>query len=337
MAAERPTAPTSLIVDDEDFTRNLCRDVITDSGLRTRTASTTEQALEILDQCPVEILITDLRVPQMGGLELLKRVRRDFPQTAVLVLTQYGTIESAVEATRLGAADYITKPFHIPELRSKIDRMIRMIDVDQENRILRETLRTRPGFGGLIGTPPRMLKVYSVIEKVSQHAYPVLILEESGTGKELVARSVHFSGVRRNRPFIPVDCSSLVPTLIEAELFGYVKGAFTGAMHAKQGLMEIADNGTLFLDEIGDMPIDMQAKLLRALQEKEVRPVGSTERVPLQARIIAATNRDLEAAVRQGTFRQDLFFRLNVVQIKIPARAQDGYSAAGQFVFGKIQ
>jgi DNA-binding NtrC family response regulator len=318
MAVERPTAPTILIVDDEDSTRNLCCDVINDSGLRTRMASTTEQALEILDQWPVEILITDLRVPQLGGLELLKRVRRDFPQTAVLVLTQYGTIESAVEATRLGAADYITKPFHIPELRSKIDRMIRMIDVDQENRILRETLRTRPGFGGLIGTSPRMRKVYSVIEKVSQHAYPVLILGESGTGKELVARSVHFSGVRRNRPFIPVDCSSLVPTLIEAELFGYVKGAFTGAMHAKQGLMEIADNGTLFLDEIGDMPIDMQAKLQRALQEKEVRPVGSTERVPLQARIIAATNRDLEAAVRQGTFRQDLFFRLNVVQIKIP-------------------
>ena len=266
----------------------------------------------------MEILITDLRVPQLGGLELLKRVRRDFPQTAVLVLTQYGTIESAVEATRLGAADYITKPFHIPELRTKIDRMIRVLDVDQENRILRETLRSRPGFGGLIGTSPKMRKVYSIIEKVSQHAYPVLILGESGTGKELVARSVHFSGVRQSRPFIPVDCSSLVPTLIEAELFGYVKGAFTGAMHAKQGLMEIAGNGTLFLDEIGDMPIDMQAKLLRALQEKEVRPVGSTDRVPLAARIIAATNRDLEGAVRQGTFRQDLFFRLNVVQIKIP-------------------
>ena len=318
MVTERGTAPTILIVDDEDSTRNLCRDVINDSGLRTRTASTTEQALEILDQWPVEILITDLRVPQLGGLELLKRVRRDFPHTAVLVLTQYGTIESAVEATRLGAADYITKPFHIPELRTKIDRMIRVLDVDQENRILRETLRSRPGFGGLIGTSPKMRKVYSIIEKVSQHAYPVLILGESGTGKELVARSVHFSGVRRSRPFIPVDCSSLVPTLIEAELFGYVKGAFTGAMHAKQGLMEIADNGTLFLDEIGDMPIDMQAKLLRALQEKEVRPVGSTDRVPLAARIIAATNRDLEGAVRQGTFRQDLFFRLNVVQIKIP-------------------
>jgi two-component system response regulator HydG len=296
----------------------LCHDVVTDSGLRTRTASTTEQALEILDQMPVDILITDLRVPQIGGLELLKRVRSNYPQTAVLVLTQYGTIESAVEATRLGAADYITKPFHIPELRSKLDRMIRLLDVDQENRVLRETLRTRPGFADLIGVSVKMQRVYRLIERVSQHAYPVLILGESGTGKELVARSVHFSGVRRNKPFIPVDCSSLVPTLIEAELFGYVKGAFTGALHAKQGLMEIADGGTLFLDEIGDLPFDMQAKLLRALQEKEVRPVGSTDRIPLSARIIAATNRDLDAAVRQGTFRQDLFFRLNVVQIKIP-------------------
>jgi DNA-binding NtrC family response regulator len=315
---ERPISATVLIVDDEDATRSLCHDVVTDSGLRTRTASTTEQALEILDQMPVDILITDLRVPQIGGLELLKRVRSNYPQTAVLVLTQYGTIESAVEATRLGAADYITKPFHIPELRSKLDRMIRLLDVDQENRVLRETLRTRPGFADLIGVSVKMQRVYRLIERVSQHAYPVLILGESGTGKELVARSVHFSGVRRNKPFIPVDCSSLVPTLIEAELFGYVKGAFTGALHAKRGLMEIADGGTLFLDEIGDLPFDMQAKLLRALQEKEVRPVGSTDRVPLSARIIAATNRDLDAAVRQGTFRQDLFFRLNVVQIKIP-------------------
>lgn len=316
--SERPISATVLIVDDEDATRSLCHDVVTDSGLRTRTAATTEQALEILDQMPVDILITDLRVPQIGGLELLKRVRTSYPQTAVLVLTQYGTIESAVEATRLGAADYITKPFHIPELRSKLDRMIRLLDVDQENRVLRETLRTRPGFADLIGVSVKMQRVYRLIERVSQHAYPVLILGESGTGKELVARSVHYSGVRRNKPFIPVDCSSLVPTLIEAELFGYVKGAFTGALHAKQGLMEIADGGTLFLDEIGDLPFDMQAKLLRALQEKEVRPVGSTDRIPLSARIIAATNRDLDAAVRQGTFRQDLFFRLNVVQIKIP-------------------
>jgi DNA-binding NtrC family response regulator len=316
--SERPISATVLIVDDEDATRNLCHDVVTDSGLRTRTASTTEQALEILDHMPVDILITDLHVPQIGGLELLKRVRTSYPQTAVLVLTQYGTIESAVEATRLGAADYITKPFHIPELRSKLDRMIRLLDVDHENRVLRETLRTRPGFADLIGVSVKMQRVYRLIERVSQHAYPVLILGESGMGKELVARSVHYSGVRRNKSFIPVDRSSLVPTLIAAELFGYVKGAFTGALHAKQGLMEIADGGTLFLDEIGDLPFDMQAKLLRALQEKEVRPVGSTDRIPLSARIIAATNRDLDASVRAGTFRQDLFFRLNVVQIKIP-------------------
>jgi len=318
LAEERPVAVTVLIVDDEDATRNLCRDVAAQAGLRPRVASTTEQALEILELYPVDILITDLRVPQIGGLELLKRVREAHPQTAVIVLTQYGTIESAVEATRLGAADYVTKPFHIPELRSKLERVVRSLEIDQENRVLREQLRTRPGFGGLIGVSPKMQRVYRLIEKVSEHIYPVLILGESGTGKELVARSIHFLGPRRDKPFVPVDCSTLVPTLIESELFGYVKGAFTGAMQSKTGLMEAADSGTLFLDEIGDLPVDLQAKLLRVLQEKEVKPVGSTERVPVSMRVIAATNRDLESAVRQNQFRQDLFFRLNVVQIKLP-------------------
>ncbi len=318
VAVHGPLAISVLIVEDEDATRNLCRDVVIDAGLHARTAATTEEALEILEQHPVDIVITDLRIPQMGGLELLKHIREVYPQTAVMVLTQYGTIESAVEATRMGAADYVTKPFHIPELRGKLDRVVRLLEVDQENRILREQLRTRPGFGGLIGTSTKMQRVYRLIEKVSQHNYPVLILGESGTGKELVARSIHFSGSRRNKPFVPVDCSALVPTLIESELFGYVKGAFTGAMHAKTGLMEAAGSGTLFLDEIGDMPIDLQAKLLRAIQEKEVKPVGSTDRISIAVRVIAATNRDLEAAVRQGQFRQDLFFRLNVVQIKLP-------------------
>ena len=318
VAIDRPTTTTVLIVDDEDSIRDVCRIVVRDTGLHSRTASTTEQALEILEQHPVDIVITDLRVPQMGGIELLKRVRENYPHMAVIVLTQYGTIESAVEATRMGAADYLTKPFRIPELRDKLDRIVRVLEVDQENRVLREQLRTRPGFGGLTGVSPRMQRVYRLIEKVSQHNYPVLILGESGTGKELVAQSIHFYGPRRNRPFVPVDCTALVPTLIESELFGYVKGAFTGAVHSKQGLMEAAGNGTLFLDEIGDLPFDLQAKLLRALQEKEIKPVGSTDRVPISTRVIAATNRDLEAAVHQGTFRQDLFFRLNVVQIKIP-------------------
>jgi DNA-binding NtrC family response regulator len=318
LTAQRPAPLTVLIVDDEDTTRNLCRDVVADAGLRTRTASTTEQALEILDQYPIDLVITDLRVPQIGGIELLKRVRESFAQTAVIVLTQYGTIESAVEETRMGAADYVTKPFHVPELRGKIDRVVRSLEIDQENRLLREQLRTRPGFGGLLGVSPKMQRVYRLIEKVSQHNYPVLILGESGTGKELVARSIHFAGPRKNRSFVPVDCSALVPTLIESELFGYVKGAFTGAMHSKTGLMEAAGSGTLFFDEIGDMPIDLQAKLLRALQEREIKPVGSTERVSISTRVIAATNWDLETAVRQGQFRQDLFFRLNVVQIKLP-------------------
>jgi DNA-binding NtrC family response regulator len=266
----------------------------------------------------VDIVVTDLKVPQIGGLELLKRVRANNPETAVVVLTQYGTIATAVEATRLGAADYVTKPFHVDELRAKLDRLTHTIEMGQENRLLREELRSRPGFGGLVGVSPRMERVYKLIQKVAQHTYPVLILGESGTGKELVARSIHFSGPRKNKPFAPVDCSSLTPTLIESELFGHVRGAFTGAQHSKQGLLEAAGDGTLFLDEIGELPVDLQSKLLRALQEHEIKPVGSNERVGIRARIIAATNRDLESAIRTGAFRQDLYFRLNVVQIKLP-------------------
>ena len=318
LAPERPEFATVLIVDDEESALQLCADIAAEVGLRVRTATTTEQALEALDEYPIDIVITDLRVPELGGLELLRRIREHYPEVSVLVLTQYGTIQTAVEATRLGAADYVTKPFHIDELRRKLQRLVHEQELDQENRVLREQLRTRPGYKELIGTSPKMQRVYKLIEKVSQHSYPVLILGESGTGKELVARSIHFSGARRHKPFVPLDCSALVPTLIESELFGYVKGAFTGAMHTKQGVFESADNGTLFLDEIGNLPTDMQAKLLRVLQEREVKPVGSNERVTVNVRIIAATNRDLETAVRDNGFRKDLFFRLNVVQIKLP-------------------
>lgn len=315
----KPSAPiTALVVDDESQARKVCLDVLGDVGLRARTASTTEEALAAMEESPVDIVITDLQVPRMGGIELLRHVRQASPQVAVMVLTQYGTIETAIEATRLGAADYVMKPFHVEDLRAKLERVVHSLSVDQENRILREQLRSRPGFGGLIGVSVRIQKVYRLIEKVSQHNYPVLILGESGTGKELVARSIHFLGPRRQKNFVPVDCSSLAPTLIESELFGYVKGAFTGAVQNKRGLLEAAEDGTLFLDEIGDLPVDMQAKILRALQEREVKPVGSTERVRLRARIIAATNRDLESSIRTGTFRQDLYFRLNVVQIKLP-------------------
>ena len=307
-----------LIVDDEPTIREACAEVAQQTGMKATTVASAEEALEVLENTAVDIVLTDLMLQRTSGLELLKRVRDTNPTLPVIVLTQYGTIDSAVAATRLGAVDYVTKPFRIEELRARLERAARAVELQQENQLLREQLRTRPGFGGLIGVSERMQRVYKIIQKVSQHEYPVLILGESGTGKEMVAKSIHFSGPRKDRQFAPVDCSALVPTLIESELFGYVKGAFTGAQQGKQGLLEAAQGGTLFLDEIGDMPVDLQAKLLRALQEREVKPVGSTERRQINIRIIAATNRDLESAIRNGTFRQDLYFRLNVVQVKLP-------------------
>src|SRR5579863_3007207 len=316
---QRASIPISvLVVEDEESTRKLCADVAESCGMKATVAGSVEEALRRLENSPVDIIITDLILPPSSGLELLKQVHEMYPGVAVLMLTQYGTIDSAVAATRMGAVDYVTKPFHIEDLRARLERVARDMDLDRENRLLREQLHSKPGFGGMIGVSAKMQRVYKMIEKVSQHEYPVLILGESGTGKELVAKSIHYSGKRKERPFAPVDCSSLVPTLIESELFGYVKGAFTGAMQSKQGLLEAAQGGTLFLDEIGDMPVDLQAKLLRALQEREVKPVGSTERRHINIRIIAATNRDLESAIRTGGFRQDLYFRLNVVQIKLP-------------------
>jgi two-component system response regulator HydG len=318
-AVLRETAPMNiLIVDDEPTIREACGEIAQLTGMNATMVATAEEAIEVLENNAVDIVLTDLMLPHTSGLELLKRVHDTHPNLPVIVLTQYGTIDSAVAATRMGAIDYVTKPFRIEELRARLERASRAVELQQENQLLREQLRTRPGFGGLIGLSERMQRVYKTIQKVSQHEYPVLILGESGTGKELVAKSVHYSGARKDRTFVPVDCSSLVATLIESELFGYVKGAFTGALHGKQGLLETANGGTLFLDEIGDMPVDLQSKLLRVLQEREVKPVGSTERRRIDVRIIAATNRDLEAGIKNGSFRQDLYFRLNVVQVKLP-------------------
>jgi DNA-binding NtrC family response regulator len=317
--AQRELTPMHLlVVDDDAEVREVCRTVAEDCGLKVVDVGTGEEALEVMELSSVDILLTDLRLPGASGLELLRKVTVTHPDIAVVMLTQYGTIDSAVEATRLGAADYVTKPFRVEELRARLEQVTHGVELKRENRVLREQLRTGPGFGGLIGTSARMQRVYKMIEKVSLREHPVLILGESGTGKELVARSIHFSGPRKNKPFVPVDCSSLVPTLIESELFGYTKGAFTGALQTKQGLIESANGGTLFLDEIGDMPLEMQTKLLRALQQHEIKPVGSTDLKSINVRVVAATNRDLEAGIKNGTFRQDLFFRLNVVQIKLP-------------------
>ena len=318
-AARNGMVPVSLlVVDDDQHVREVCRSVAAQCGMKAVDVCTAEEALEVMEFSPVDILLTDLRLPGTNGLELLKRVTETHPDIAVVMLTQYGTIDSAVEATRIGAADYVTKPFRVEELRARLEQVAHSVELKRENRLLREQVRTRPGFGGLIGMSPRMERVYKMIEKVSLREHPVLILGESGTGKELVARSIHFMGPRKDKPFVPVDCSALVATLVESELFGYTKGAFTGAMQAKQGLIEAANGGTLFLDEIGEMSLDMQVKLLRVLQQREIKPVGSTERRAVNVRIVAATNRDLETAIQNGTFRQDLYFRLNVVQIKLP-------------------
>ena len=222
-----------LIVDDEPSIRETCAEVARQAGMKAIAVASAEEALEVLENSAVDIVLTDLMLQQTNGLDLLRRVHDTSPTLPVIVLTQYGTIDSAVAATRLGAVDYVTKPFRIEELRSRLERAARAVELQQENYLLREQLRTRPGFGGLIGVSERMQRVYKIVQKVSLHEYPVLILGESGTGKELVAKSVHFSGPRKDRPFVPVDCSSLVPTLIESELFGYVKGAFTGALHGK--------------------------------------------------------------------------------------------------------
>ena len=273
--------------------------------------------------------------PEPAGLEALNQIKSRRPDAVIVVVTGYGTVQSAVQAMKNGAYDYVTKPFSLEELRLLLDRLASHLKLKTENRVLREKIKSKQGFGNIIGRSPEMEKLYRIVAKAANSTHPVLILGESGTGKELIARSIHFSGPFRGKPFIPVDCGSLVPTLIESELFGHVKGAFTGAQHAKDGLLTIADGGTVFLDEVGELPIDLQAKLLRAIQEKEIRPVGSTKHIPINVRILAATNRDLEEAVAQGTFRRDLYFRLNVLSLRIPSlreRRQDIPILASHFL-----
>ena len=315
-----------LIVDDERAIREACREVAQSLGFNPFTADSAEHAYHLLESQSIDAVLLDLQLPAAGGLEALNQIKCRRPDAVVVVVTGYGTVQSAVQARKNGAYDYVTKPFSMDELRVLLDRLVSHLKLKTENRRLREKIKSKPGFGSIIGRSPEMEKLYRIIAKAAHSTHPVLILGESGTGKELVARSIHFSGPFRDKPFIPVDCGSLVPTLIESELFGYVKGAFTGAMHAKDGLLAIAEGGTVFLDEVGELPVDLQAKLLRAIQEKEIRPVGSTKRISINVRILAATNRDLEQAVSQGTFRRDLYFRLNVLSLRIPSlheRRQD--------------
>jgi two-component system response regulator HydG len=308
-----------LVVDADAAVRSACAEIAASLGYVVESTGDLDQARSLLRGHTADILLVNLPAASNEGLELVSEVKLLYPDTSVIAMTAAGSVNAAVEAMRCGAGDYLTKPFAMDELSTVLDRAAQGHMTDAASRQLREQLRMSEGLGSMIGHSPEMEKIYRILSKVAQSTHPVLILGESGTGKELVARTIHAYGPNSQKPFLPVDCGSLVPTLIESELFGYVKGAFTGANRSKDGLLVSAEGGTVFLDEIGELPVDLQAKLLRALQEKEVRPVGANHRVPIKARIVAATNRDLAQMVETGSFRKDLFYRLNVVNLRLPS------------------
>ncbi len=307
-----------LVVDDEQSIRRLCMTIGTSLGFSCNEAESAETAATRLETDPPDLVLTDLKLPHQSGVELLKQIRTILPRTEIAIMTGHGSIESAVDAMKLGAYDYIEKPFRVEKLRLLLQRMAEKVRLVNENAFLRERVSADENLDGIIGSSAGMQDVLRMISRLKDTRTPVLVAGESGTGKELVARAIHFRGALAQTPFVAVDCGSLVPTLMESELFGYEKGAFTGATKSKSGLFHAANGGTIFLDEIGEIPLEMQAKLLRVLQEKEVRPVGSNDRISIDVRVIAATNRDLEAAYREGTFRKDLYFRLNVVTVHLP-------------------
>ena len=308
-----------LVVDDEASIRKLCMTIGEKLGFGVSEAENGETAVASMERESPDIVIADLKLPQMSGVELLRRIKASHPATEVAIMTGHGTIESAVDAMKLGAYDYIEKPFRVEKMRALLQRMSEKVQLVAENQFLRERVDAEERLDGIVGNSARIQDVLRMVGRLKNSNTPVLITGESGTGKELIARAIHFRGPMAQKPFVAVDCGALVPTLMESELFGHEKGAFTGALKSKAGLFEAANNGTIFLDEVGELPLEMQAKLLRVLQEKEIRPVGSNENIAVDVRVIAATNRDLDAAYRAGAFRKDLFFRLNVVTIHMPA------------------
>ena len=307
-----------LVVDDEPSIRKLCMTIGEKLGFACSEAESAEAALNLLESFLPDVVIADLKLPVMDGVEFLRRAKQMLPSAEIAIMTGHGSIESAVDAMKLGAYDYIEKPFRVEKLRQLLQRMAEKVRLVTENQFLRERMETETRLDGIVGTSAKIQDMMRMVARLKDSRTPVLIVGESGTGKELVARAIHFRGPLAQTPFVAVDCGALVPTLMESELFGHEKGAFTGALKSKHGLFQAANGGTIFLDEIGELPLEMQAKLLRVLQEKEVRPVGSNERVAVDVRVIAATNRDLEAAYRTGAFRKDLFFRLNVVTVHMP-------------------
>ena len=307
-----------LVVDDEPAQRELVAGFLRKHGFDVVLAGGGREAVARFKQEPFDLVLTDQRMPDLSGLEVLEAVRSTSPETAVVIITAYGTIETAVSAVKAGAADYLTKPLNLDDLLHRVHRVRERQRLVTENRELREALTERHRVEGIIGDSGRMQEVLSLVRRVAPSDATVLIRGESGTGKELIARALHYASPRAAGPLVKVNCAALAESLLEAELFGHEKGAFTGAVASRKGRFEMADGGSIFLDEIGDLPPHLQVKLLRVLQEREFERVGSSRPIKVDVRLLAATHRDLEALVREGRFREDLYYRINVVTIMLP-------------------
>jgi DNA-binding NtrC family response regulator len=307
-----------LVVDDEVGMVTLLRNYLTREGYAVTTAPSAEVALQVLEEHDIDVVLTDLRMPGMGGMELVREIHASRPDTQVILMTAFGSIDMAVEAMKAGAYHFVTKPVKLPEVGALMHKALTERALRLENRHLRQAVEERYKFGDLLGKSAVMQRLFGLLERLAATNSTVLIQGESGTGKELVARALHYHGARRRHPFVPVNCAAMPEGLLESELFGHTRGAFTGADIARRGLFLEAARGTIFLDEIGEMPLGMQTKLLRVLEQRQIRPVGSDREVAIDVRVIAATNRDLRNAVRQGTFREDLYYRLHVMAVHIP-------------------
>lgn len=326
---------TILIVDDEKNYLVVLSSFLSGEGYEPITADNAQQALDIVENTDLDLVLTDMKMPSMDGIELLKRIKEKSPDLPVVMMTAYGTVEKAVEAMQLGAFNFVLKPFQNETLKQIIRNAVSTYSVFKENRRLVEALESRYRFDNIIGKSKPMLAVFDIIQKVAHTKATVLVTGESGSGKELIAKAIHFNSLRRNKPFVAVSCAALSETLLESELFGHERGAFTGAVAMRKGRFELADRGTLFLDEIGDVPTSVQVKLLRVLEEMTFARVGGTRTIAADIRLIAATNKDLRDEVEQQRFREDLYFRLNVVHITLPPlreRSEDIPLLATHFV-----
>jgi DNA-binding NtrC family response regulator len=323
-----------LVVDDDESLRWVTQAQLQQSGFQVDAAANGKEALAKIQETPPDLVITDLMMPGMSGVELLKNIRADYPEIIVILVTAFGTVENAVEAMKAGAYDYITKPVNVEELRLIVGRGLEHLDLRQEVRSLRSSLDKKYGFENILGNSKPLLYVLDMASRAANATSTVLIHGETGTGKELLAKAVHFNSRRKDRPFVTINCGAIPKDLLESELFGHVKGSFTGALANKRGKIELADGGTLFLDEIGEMPLELQVKLLRLIQQGELEKVGVAGVTKVDVRIIAATHRNLQAMIEDGAFREDLYYRLAVIPLQLPPlreRADDVPELVQQF------